>query len=581
MTLDRPWKRPGALAYARARLRGILRPPVTITPASQRMTKDADVPVVMRDGVRLRANVYRPEGTGPFPVLLCAHPYGKDASLPRPARRGWRPDPQYRIMRQPVPVSFSSETGWEGPDPSWWTQQGYVVVNADLRGAGTSEGAGSLMSQQEGEDVFDLIEWAGVQPWSTGRVGMIGVSYLAMSQYRAATMHPPSLHAICPWEGFTDAYRDFFTPGGIVERGFSRVWETAMRLTDRLADDLAVERHRHPLRDGWWQSLVPDLERIEVPMLVCTSFSDGDLHSRGSFRAFARAGSAEKSAWTHRAGKWATFYSDEARDLQRDFFDRHLKGRDVPPPPRLRLEVRESADVVVDVREEHEWPLARTAWTPLHLGGDGLLAAGRPDAPGSARFRTRREGIAFTHTFDADTEVTGPMALDVWVSVTGATDVSLFVGVEKWRGRRYVPFEGSYGYGRDRVALGWQRAALREVDAAQSAPYAPVHVLRTEQPLEPGKVVPVRIALGPSATLFRAGESLRLLLAGRPLTPRNPLSGQFPAWYAPSRRGVCTVHWGPSTASRLLVPVIPADGEGGVSPAAPASPRPAPSRSDP
>lgn len=557
MTLDRPWKRPGAFAYARARLRGILRPPVTVTAASGRMTKDADVPVVMRDGVRLRVNVYRPDGPGPFPVLLCAHPYGKDASLPRATRRGWRPDPQYRIMRQPVRVSFSSETGWEGPDPSWWTQQGYVVVNADLRGAGTSEGSGSLMSLQEGEDVYDLIEWAGAQPWSTGRVGMIGVSYLAMSQYRAASLRPPSLKAICPWEGFTDAYRDFFTPGGVVERGFSRVWETVMRRTDRLADDLARERHLHPLRDEWWQALVPELERIEVPMLVCTSFSDGDLHSRGSFRAFERAASSEKSAWSHRAGKWATFYSDEARQVQRDFFDRHLRERDVPPPPRLRLEVHEAADVVVEVREEQEWPLARTAWTPLHLGDQGTLATAIPEVSGSSRFRTRRQGLAFTYVFEEDTELTGPMALDVWVSVPDGGDVSLFAGVEKWSGRRYVPFEGSYGYGRDRVALGWQRAALRELDGAQSTPYAPVHALLREEPLAPGEIVPVRISLGPSATLFRAGESLRLVIAGRPLAPRNPLSGQFPAWYAPSRGSVCTVHWGQGAPSRLLVPVIP------------------------
>lgn len=523
------------------------------------MTKQSDVPVTMRDGIRLRVNVYRPAGDGPFPVLLCAHPYGKDASLPRRTRRGWRPDFQYRIMRQPAPVTHSSETGWEGPDPSWWTQQGYVVVNADLRGAGTSEGAGALMSRQEGEDVYDLIEWAGAQPWSTGRVGMIGVSYLAMSQYRAAAMHPPSLKAICPWEGFTDAYRDFFTPGGVVERGFSRVWETVMRRTDRLSDDLAHERHLHPLRDAWWQALVPEIERIDVPMLVCASFSDGNLHSRGSFRAFERAASAEKHAWTHRAGKWATFYSVEAQHVQRAFFDRHLKGVDAAPLPRVRLEVRERGDAVAAVREEREWPLARTRWTPLHLSEGGALTAQVPDAAGSATFHTRRSGLSFAHTFGADTELTGPAALDVWVSLPAGGDVSLFAGVEKWAGGRYVPFEGSYGYGRDRIALGWQRAALRALDETASTPYAPVHTLRAEEPLAPGRIVPVRIALGPSATLFRAGETLRLVIAGRPLAPRNPLTGHFPAWYAPSHRGLCTLHWGPDMPARLVVPVVPGD----------------------
>lgn len=557
MTIDRPWKRPGASAYARARLRTLVRPPVTVVPASTDMIRDADVAVTVRDGTRLRVNVYRPPGPGPFPVILSAHPYDKDRTQPRPTRRGWRPNFQYRIMRQPAPVTLSAETGWEAPDPSWWTAQGYAVVNADLRGAGTSEGIGSLMSEQEGEDAFDLIEWAGAQPWSTGSVGMLGVSYLAMSQYRAGALHPPSLKAICPWEGFTDAYRDLFTPGGIPERGFSRIWLAGVGRSVRLSQDMPAERPQHPLRDDWWTALVPDLERIEVPMLVCASFSDANLHSRGSFRAFERAGSADKFAWTHRGGKWATFYSDEALKVQRDFFDHFLKGLDTPAPPRVRLEVRSSRDVVAEVREEHEWPLARTRWTPLYLGDGGELTASPAPAAGNAGFRTRDRALSFSHTFDSDTELTGPMGLDLWVSLDGCDDACLFVGIEKWRGRTYQPFEGSYGYGRDRVALGWQRVALRELDPALSTPYEPVHTFRTEQPLAPGEVVPVRVALSPSATLFRAGESLRLVVAGRWLAPRNPLTGHFPAGFRPSRPGTCTLHWGPGHDSRLLVPVIP------------------------
>lgn len=557
MTGDRPWKRPGASGYARARIATLLRPPVTVTPAATDMVKEADLAVAMRDGVRLRVNVYRRRGDEPMPVIVSAHPYGKDATIPRRTRRGWRPNGQYRLMRQPARVSFSAETGWEAPDPSWWTAHGYAVVNADLRGAGTSDGVGALMSDQEGEDVYDLIEWAAAQPWSTGRVGLLGVSYLAMSQYKAAALHPPSLEAICPWEGFSDAYRDLFTPGGIVERGFSRIWQAAVRRGVRLQQDLAVERRRRPLRDAWWESLVPDVERIEVPMLVCTSFSDDNLHGRGSFRLFERAGSPEKFAWTHRGGKWATFYSDEALAVQLDFFERYLKGRDVARPPRVRLEVRTSRDQIAEVREENEWPLARTCWTRLHLDDEGRLDPAPPTGPGVASFRTRREGLAFTYTFPTDVELTGPMSVDLWVSVAGIDDVHLFVGVEKWRGARYVPFEGSYGYGRDRVALGWQRAALRQLDPAQSTEPQPVHTFRVEQRLVPHDVVPVRIALGPSSTRFHTGDSLRLVVAGRWLAPRNPLTGHFPAWYEPSGRGVCTLHWGPGRGAALVVPAIP------------------------
>ncbi len=82
------------------------------------------------------------------------------------------------------------------------------MVNADLRAAGRSEGQASLLSDQEGQDVHDLVEWAGAQPWSTGRVGLLGVSYLAISQYKAAARRPSHLRAICPCEGFTDTYQD-------------------------------------------------------------------------------------------------------------------------------------------------------------------------------------------------------------------------------------------------------------------------------------------------------------------------------------------------------------------------------------
>jgi predicted acyl esterase len=496
----------------------------------------------MRDGVTLRVNVYRPPGDGPFPVLMSVHPYGKD-NLPRHTRRGWRLSFQFRIMNQHEPYRISSETGWEAPDPVEWVARGYVVINADARGAGASDGVGSLLSDGEARDVYDLIEWAGTQSWSNGRVGMLGVSYLALSQYKAAALRPPHLAAICPWEGFTDAYRDFMMPGGVPERGFSVIWTAITRRNARLSVNLGEQRKLHPLHDAWWQSITPDLARIEVPILACASFSDHNLHSQGSWRLIESAGSSECSAYSHRGGKWAVFYGDDAQRAQTAFFDRHLRGLVAPPPPRVRLEVRESRETVVAVRDEHEWPLARTRWTPLHLGDDGTLNTSVPGAAGTAGFQLRRQGIAFSHRFDRDTELTGPMSLRLRISLDGADDANLFVGVEKWRGGQYVPFEGSYGYGRDRIADGRLRLALRES-------------LHAPHPLRPGEIVDVDIDLSASATLFRAGDELRLLIAGRYLEPVNPLFGHMPARYAPSRRGRAVVHWGPG-ASALTIPVIP------------------------
>ena len=120
--------------------------------------------------------------------------------------------------------------------------------------------------------------------------------------------------------------------------------------------------------------------------------------------------------------------------MQLRFFDRYLRGRDVPAPPRVRLEVRESRDVIASVREEDSWPLERTQWTPLYLTAAGL-AATPPPAAGQITFDARSQGVCWDWAVPADTELTGPMALRLWVEAHGADDIDLFAGVEKWRGR--------------------------------------------------------------------------------------------------------------------------------------------------
>jgi uncharacterized protein len=552
---DQPWKRPGSVRYAIARLRGFLHSPCDVyAPEPGSIVTENDLEVTTRDGTVLRVNAYRPKGDGPFPVLLCAHPYGKDILPSKKRGGGYSVSQQYRLLRQPTRLRFSSLTGWEAPDPAWWTGQGFAVVNCDLRGAGHSDGVCSLLSDQEGEDVYDLIEWAGQQPWSTGAVGMIGVSYLAISQWKAAALRPPHLKAIVPWEGFTDAYRDVARPGGIMENGFLKIWSRGLKAA-RLKYTLLEENTKRPLRDEWWQSLVADFSKIEVPALICGSFSDNNLHSRGSMRGFEQISSPDRHLYTHRGGKWATFYSESALATQLAFLNRHLRETPAEPLPRVRLEVREDRDRIVEVRDESSWPPESAAWTPLHLTDDGLRDA-PPDHPGSITFDTHSGGARFGWTLPADTEITGPMALRLFVESDGSDDADLFVGVEKWRGRTYVPFEGSYGFGRDRITTGWLKASMRELDEEGSRPFEPVPALDARRPLQPGQVVQVDIPLGPSATLFRAGEQLRLVVAGRWLWPSNPLIGQFPSAYERGPRTRCTLHWGPEHVARLLVPVI-------------------------
>jgi predicted acyl esterase len=559
-TLDRPWHRPGELAYGRTRRRAALHPPVTVYPMGADVIKDEDVDVPMRDGVVLRLNLFRPTGEGPYPVILSAHPYGKDRVAKKKKGGRWSVNKQFRIMNQPEPLRISDQTSWEAPDPVWWAQQGYAVINLDTRGGGHSDGRGDLLSDQEADDISQVIAWAAEQPWSTGRVGMLGVSYLALSQYKVAALNPPALKAICPWEGFTDAYRDFFTPGGIVEDGFARVWLFMTNRVVRLKTNLAEERRKHPLRDAWWDDLTPDLSKIRVPMLVCTSFSDTNLHSVGSMRAFQLTGSTERHAYAHRAPKWSTFYGEQARQAQLAFFDRHLRESDIAPLPPMRLEIRDRADHVVEVRDEQEWPLARTDWRQLYLGANGTLSDQQGDAHepgGSVTFDLHRNAAAFEYRFDEDTELSGPMTLRLQVSVTGTDDPRLFVGVEKWSRGAPVPFNGSYGYGRDHIAQGRLRLALRELDPQRSTPHQPEHTFRTLQPIHDNEQTEIVIPLSPSATLFHAGDSLRLIIAGRYPQPRNPLFGHFPTHYEPSTSGKATIHWSTEHPSALEIPVIP------------------------
>ena len=118
------------------------------------------------------------------------------------------------------PDMKSSHAAWETPDPGYWTGKGYVVVRADERGAGQSPGLLDTMSRGTSEAFFDVIEWAAEQNWSSGKVGLLGISYYAGTQWRVAARKPKGLAAIIPWEGMSDYYRDRVRHGGILSDRF-------------------------------------------------------------------------------------------------------------------------------------------------------------------------------------------------------------------------------------------------------------------------------------------------------------------------------------------------------------------------
>ncbi len=525
------------LAYVFNRIHGMLRPPVKVAEPPEGIVFEQDVLVKTRDGIALRVNVYRPSAAGQYPVLMSLHPYGKDM-LPKRILGRYQPLITYRLMRQAGVIQHSAWTGWEAPDPAFWVPRGYVVVNADMRGFHSSGGQARLFSRQEGEDYYDLIEWAGAQDWSSGKVGLLGVSYLALTQWRAAALQPPSLSAICPWEGFTDIYRDLAFPGGVREDGFLPFWFGRLD-RERVLDNLRQDQMDHDRCDELWQARIPEISEITIPALICGSFSDHNLHSGGSFHGFQGISSSQKWLYTHRNGKWAEFYSRNGLDFQSRFFDHFLKdidnGMDQTPP--VRLEVRVDGKTVREVREESTWPPSAVEWTPLYLAdGEKLHPEPRPNGTVTADFPSGR--LQWCYRFDRDTELTGPMSLLVEVSVEDATDRHLFVGIRKFHRDREVYFEGSYGFGRDMVTRGWARLSGRGESGIKN-------------PIVPGNITPLAIEILPSSTFFEAGDELRLEIAGRYPYRKHPLLGQFPAAYQPSPPGRLTVHLG---QSHLLIP---------------------------
>ena len=552
------------LGYAAERLVRTAFPKVSVTAPAPGIQVERDVPVAVRDGTRLRVSVFRPEATGRFPVMMSAHPYGKDV-LPARTPFGYLPLKRYRFIRQPDPLTHSAYTAWEAPDPSFWVPRGYAVVNVDLRGFGTSDGVGALFSEQEANDYADVIEWAAAQPWANGRVGLNGVSYLAISQWRVAALRPKSLVAICPWEGWSDIYHDVAYPGGVREDGFIDFWATMTERDGRVSESLRAGQLAHPEWDDFWVARTPVLERIEVPALICGSFSDQGLHSRGSFEAFRRIGSRHRFLYTHRGGKWSTYYGAEALALQARFFDCFLKGeengmREAAP---VRLEVRTRAHEVHAIREELGWPPPGVRWTPLFLKPGGLDLAPVGATP-SVRFAVPDGGASFVFRLPEELEIVGPMKLRLHVELQGTTDAHLFVGVSKIGGgangavgrERALPFEGPFGFGRDLVARGWLRIAHRRVDPSRGEPHRPYLLGDRVEPLRAGEIAPVEIEILPSATYFAPGDLLRLDVQGRWFWRRNMFLGMFPCAYAPSPNGTAILHLGGVHDAHLLVPLV-------------------------
>src|SRR5437879_11715749 len=178
------------------------------------MRIDWDAAIAMDDGVVLRADVFRPIAEGTYPVILSYGPYAKGLAFQEGYKSAWTR--MTAACPETAQGTSNKYQNWERVDPEKWVPDGYAIVRVDSRGAGRSPGYLEVWSPREAKDFYDCIEWAGVQAWSNGKVGVSGISYYAVNQWLVAPLQPPHLAALCIWEGYSDFYREQLRSGGIL-----------------------------------------------------------------------------------------------------------------------------------------------------------------------------------------------------------------------------------------------------------------------------------------------------------------------------------------------------------------------------
>jgi putative CocE/NonD family hydrolase len=494
-----------------------------------------------RDGTQLRYSVERPDGEGPFPVLVNYEGYAA-GSNPRDNGLATYAD---RLL-----------------------ERGYALVGVSVRGTGCSEGVFDPFARTMGTDGADAVEWAADQPWSDGRVGMIGVSFGGITQLLTAAERPPHLRAIAPSSALSDLYRDVAYPGGILEYDFVFAWTVIQKqggatyaatgapqdgdadCVRNFATGQAQGAHpdffipslvtRNPYNDdfdGEWvnRSPVRGFPDIRVPTYLLNAWQDEQLPARifGELDRFARPERVWVDVTNGNHGR--DYSASYAQERTLDFLDRFVRGVDNGFERRVKhltlaMETHTSRDGESNVPTwmiERNSIRLRTAQKRLYLRSDGALAEQEPELPepgdsyvyplpspdltepgvgtGTATFKvpvTPGGSAAYTtEPLADDLVVAGPASLDLWLSST-ASDTDIQVTLTEVRP------DGQETY----VQRGWLRASHRALDEERSTTLRPYHThLRGDaQPLEALEPTFMRVEVFPFAHAFREGSRLRL-----------------------------------------------------------------------
>jgi putative CocE/NonD family hydrolase len=519
----------------------------------------------MEDGVRLAYVVYLPGEKGRFPVLLRYTPYIGGGFDPR------------------------VHTDWVAEAPLY-LRHGYAVVSVSIRGTGCSEGSYDVLSPQEARDGAVVVEWAGTQPWSSGRVGLFGNSYAGLTQYLVASKRPRHLRAIAAGAA-GEPYRDAAYPGGIFNASFFGLW-TAFGQPMAEGFGIAVRteagdescranraRHRpnrtfqqmraHPLFDSWWQdrSLERMAESIEVPTLVVQAWQDQQIAVSGAPRLFQNIQAPRKmilSNGSHGLYSEATVQEEVVR-----WFDRWVKGEDngidKEPPVSVWFEKRPRAEggMPAWVSTFSDWPIPETEWNTLHLTADGRLdpeeaSSGEAEGERSYVYPAGSELVADNVSFAIPPVSWGSLTYRSEVAETdtviiGAPALTLFLGSEQPDTDLMVALhdvgpEGEVLY----LQKGFLRASHRTLDAGRSQQHQPIHRHDAPDPLAPGQVHEIVMSMFPVGHVLRKGHRLELVVMAPTPIP-SPDWGLAPVMLP----GLNTIHHSERHPSRLVLPVIP------------------------
>ena len=524
-----------------------------------------EIEVRTRHGDLVRADVYLPKGApGPVPVLLGASPYQK-------ALRCLPGDPTFPFIEY-GPIQL-------------YLDEGYAYVAMDVPGMGRSDGTWDFVSRAEGEAIHDMIEHVAIQPWSTGHIGMIGMSYYCWSQWNTARTRPPHLRTIAPFDGATDMYRDWMYQGGIPIQGFLNSWLFGSVLLQHMGTGLSITEHGraraiydmydHPFDDAWQRRRSPfwELDQVDIPVLSIGAWGKASLHLRANFEGFRRVKGPKQLliVGTKSFAETQMLYFKEEfhRKELLPWYDHHLKGVDngVMHRPKARF-FTQGED------EEHSadaWPPREVEISELFLSGtksghekslnDGSLIQKAPNSgPGATNWSypdplwmagvttIDKQGIphhverVVTYTsaaFENDREFTGQGMLHLFAS-SDQTDMDIMVKLS------LIP-EGKDKPPAIKVTQGWLRASRRAEDPAFSTDMRPFFLHDRDEPIVPREIYELRIELLPMSVLVRTGERLRLEIS-------NWESAQTEApmthWYG-QKVGTDTYHHDTDHPSRL------------------------------